>query len=940
MTIPEHPTTDHTVEARQRASAQVAPASPPGYELLDEIGSGGMGVVYRAVDVALDRHVAVKFLAERYAPASPAAQRFLSEARITGQLQHPGIPAVHQVGTLPDGRPFLAMKLVRGDTLQTLLKARIDPSAGRGALLGVFEAVCQAVGYAHAHRIIHRDLKPANIMVGAFGEVQVMDWGLAKVLGEPTPATAETRSAEQTQAWTEVTPPPDVGSQTQAGSLVGTAAFIPPEQAAGELDRVNERADVFGLGALLAVILTGRPPYVGETFESVRVQAVRGKLADCFARLDGCGAEPELVALCKKCLAFEPADRPGDAGEVARAVARLRAAAEERAQLAERERLAAEVRAAEQTKWRKAVQRATAAVAAVLLLGVVGTTAGLLQANHQRQLAEQAREDEARQKRLAEQAQADEARQRAVAEQQRKDAVAARASAESEARRANREAATADQVAAFLVGLFEARDRVAFGSAALGFRKSDESLRARDLLVRGVERLNAADLQGQPLVRARLLHEIGTIYFGLGDAAAASPLLDEALQLRRAHVPPDHPELARSLSGVALLRYTSGDWSCVELYREAIAILKKQPDPETLDRAEAEAGLALCVSAYDRKQAVQHYTHALKIRRERLGEHDMQTLSTLLVLAFTHLDLGEYARGLTLVSELLQGMEKSSADPLLAEALRKATKAVQKEHFGGQAADIIASWQEVAGLVARVAGDHHYLTAFLKRKLAMVIHARATSFEQLKEAVPLFEAGLDIGPVWLRNLNRFDLARTLVRLGQDADAERHLLEAVARFRKEPPHIFPGYEAHALQLLAWIADRSAGRRQKARVEDLLEQALQAARSNPATPPGRTALALRDVGIFRLSRKQDVATAVPLFAEAARLFARAEGPTHLRVAEALAYQALALRMQGQVEEADALRQQAEAIERGHAKDVSRLAGQVRQLLKGQIPPGPGL
>jgi len=205
-------------------------------------------------------------------------------------------------------------KLIKGNTLEAILNQRPDSAAERGRLLAIFEAICQAVGYAHAHRVIHRDLKPANVMVGAFGEVQVMDWGLAKVLGEETPATVKALAAEQTRAWTQFSPTPESGSHTQAGSLVGTLAFISPEQAVGEIEKLNERSDVFGLGALLVVILTGKPPYVGENYESVRVQAVRGKLEDCFARLDGCGAEPELAALCKKCLALEPADRPADAG--------------------------------------------------------------------------------------------------------------------------------------------------------------------------------------------------------------------------------------------------------------------------------------------------------------------------------------------------------------------------------------------------------------------------------------------------------------------------------------------------------------------------------------------------------------------------------------------------------------------------------------------------
>jgi len=357
------------------------PTSPPGYELIDEIGHGGMGVVYRARDVALDRDVAVKLLSERYPADSPAAQRFLSEARITGQLQHPGIPAVHQVGSFADGRPFLAMKLIKGSTFEAILKHGTDPSAERGRLLAIFESVCQAVGYAHAHRVIHRDLKPANVMVGAFGEVQVMDWGLAKILGEETPTTAEALAAEQTRDWTQLSPAPESGSHTQAGSLVGTPAFIPPEQALGEIDKVNERADVFGLGALLTVMLTGKPPYVGETSESVRVQAVRGKLEDCFARLDASGAEPELVALCKKCLAFEPADRPADAGAVAAAVAGLRAAADERARRAELdkvrvegEKAAAEGRALERRKRR----RLWLGAAAALVVAAVGGLSAVL----------------------------------------------------------------------------------------------------------------------------------------------------------------------------------------------------------------------------------------------------------------------------------------------------------------------------------------------------------------------------------------------------------------------------------------------------------------------------------------------------------------------------------------------------------------------------------
>jgi serine/threonine protein kinase len=172
------------------AVAPTPPESTQRYTLGPEIARGGMGAVYRATDTAFAREVAVKVLLDKYAPTSGTARRFHDEARITGQLQHPNIPAVHDLGTLPDGRPFLAMKLIKGETLDDLLKARTGPADDRGRFVAVFEQVCQAVAYAHAHKVIHRDLKPGNVMVGAFGEVQVMDWGLAKVLG--------TRDAEVT----------------------------------------------------------------------------------------------------------------------------------------------------------------------------------------------------------------------------------------------------------------------------------------------------------------------------------------------------------------------------------------------------------------------------------------------------------------------------------------------------------------------------------------------------------------------------------------------------------------------------------------------------------------------------------------------------------------------------------------------------------------------
>ena len=174
------------------------------------------------------------------------------------------------------------------------------------------------MAYAHARGVIHRDLKPSNVMVGSFGEVQVMDWGLAKVLPRgASPTSAAARAGPRNRDQTVRSGRPGSGSESQAGSVLGTPAYMAPEQARGEVERIDERADVFGLGAILCEILTGRPPFNCATREETHAAAARGDLAGAFARLDSCGADDELKAIGRDCLASDPAQRPGNAGLVA-----------------------------------------------------------------------------------------------------------------------------------------------------------------------------------------------------------------------------------------------------------------------------------------------------------------------------------------------------------------------------------------------------------------------------------------------------------------------------------------------------------------------------------------------------------------------------------------------------------------------------------------------
>ena len=317
-------------------SEEDGPPDLPGHEATVRIGAGGMGVVWRARDLQFDRPLAVKVLKSSLRGRPEFVDRFLREARLCGQLTHPSIVPVHAMGVLADGRPYYTMKLVEGQTLEQMLSERrasgppaaepagqtADPSTGK--LLRIFEPIAHAVAFAHCAGIIHRDLKPQNVMVGAHGEVQVMDWGLAKVLREKLPAR---RGEGDTLASEMVEICNSDSDLTRLGSVLGTYAYMPPEQARGEVGEVDRRSDVFGLGAILCHLLTGAPPYTGN---DVRRQAVEADLASARDRLRASGADAEMIVLAEQCLAPRKADRPADAGEVAAAVAAYHQGLQER----------------------------------------------------------------------------------------------------------------------------------------------------------------------------------------------------------------------------------------------------------------------------------------------------------------------------------------------------------------------------------------------------------------------------------------------------------------------------------------------------------------------------------------------------------------------------------------------------------------------------------
>jgi tetratricopeptide (TPR) repeat protein len=354
------------------------PAESERYVFGEEIAHGGMGVILRGYDKSLARPLAFKILRPDLAAFPDLVRRFLDEAQITGQLQHPGVVPIHEIGRLGQGdeRPFFAMKLIEGRTLQDLLEERPTPQHELPRFLTIFQQICETVAFAHARGVIHRDLKPSNIMVGPFGEVQVMDWGLAKRLGaaESLPSAAPRAPAELPGS-----------SRTEYGSVLGTYAYMPPEQARGDILSLDPRSDVFGLGAVLCKILTGQAPHTGSR-ENIREAARRGDMAGALANLDACGADAALVKLAKACLAVEREERPAEAGEVARAVTGYLAGVQEQLRRVGLQRAAAQARASAERKHRHVTVVLAAAV--LLLVAAGGVTAWWWQREHDAQQAD------------------------------------------------------------------------------------------------------------------------------------------------------------------------------------------------------------------------------------------------------------------------------------------------------------------------------------------------------------------------------------------------------------------------------------------------------------------------------------------------------------------------------------------------------------------------
>lgn len=342
------------------------------FQILRPLDRGGLGIVSVAVDKELNREVALKEIRRDRAHDSAFKQKFLLEAEVTGGLEHPNIVPVYGLGTYSDGRPYYAMRLIKGDNLREHIRTfHASIAAGRKPfdgpslrkLLRRFLDVCEAIDYAHSRGILHRDLKPGNVMLGKYGETLVVDWGLAKPLhARPGTPTSPSQQTPIEMVESLIVPLSGSDDATRQGSMIGTPAYAPPEQLSGRLHEVDVRSDVYGLGAILYELLTGTSPGVGKTLEETIQNVIHGRITSPRA-LDT-RIPAALEAVCMRAIALEPAKRYSDASQLRQEVERW---LDDLPVAAYRESIIVRLR-----RWLRAHQTLAVAASATILVSILG----------------------------------------------------------------------------------------------------------------------------------------------------------------------------------------------------------------------------------------------------------------------------------------------------------------------------------------------------------------------------------------------------------------------------------------------------------------------------------------------------------------------------------------------------------------------------------------
>jgi tetratricopeptide (TPR) repeat protein len=745
---PAEPTVAGSPTAPAREGDTLAELSPALYRVEGEYARGGMGRILLARDRRLGRRVALK---ELHAEAGPgASRRFVREALVTARLQHPAIVPVYEAGRWPGGRPFYAMKLVEGRSLEALLRDATS-LASRLALLPHLIAVAEAVAYAHSQRVVHRDLKPANVLVGPFGETVVVDWGLARELEGGAAVENEEAPAAATDGATS--------GQTVTGTVLGTPHYMPPEQARGL--PADERADVYALGAMLYFLLSGTPPHAGRSADEALAAAAAGTIEPVERREPE--TPPDLVAIVRKAMAPSPADRYPSARELAADLRRFQTG-----QLVSAHRYSTRELVRRFVKRHRAAVLVASALTAALVLAVA---VGFVAVRRQARLAEAERDRARVAARKAEQTNAfvvgmlGSADPRVAGRDVTVASVLDAASTRVESELAGQPEVKAEVLATLGttyqgLGLYapaKERLRAALDASRATFgAEHAEVARALDRLagafedegdLQEAERLDReslamlqrlGDTEGPDAAQAK--GDLARVLQGLGKGAEAEALYREVLAIERRLEGGRGPKVAATLNNLGVLLGQRGDWAGAEpLHREALDIVRAVSGPEHPDVAAGMNTLGGALEAKgDLAGAERLYRESLDMRRRLLGPEHPDTTRSMYALAYLLRAKGDHEGAARLGRDILalRGRALPDTHPMVAGSMQILGVSLVDLGRPGEAEPFL---RESLELRRRSLPGGHWLIASAESSLGSCL----TAERRFREAEPLLLHGFE-----------------------------------------------------------------------------------------------------------------------------------------------------------------------------------------------------
>jgi serine/threonine protein kinase len=735
--------------------------TPIRFSIVRPLAEGGLGIVSVAHDTELSREVALKEIKAAYADHLDSRARFLKEAEITGRLEHPGIVPVYGLGTYPDGRPYYAMRMIKGESLKEAIDdfhAKDSKPWSAGArlmeqreLLRRFLDICNAIEYSHSRGIVHRDLKPANIMLGKYGETLVVDWGLAKSVGETEQQTRADETVIVPELGTESVP-------TQIGEVVGTIAYMSPEQAAGRQDAISPATDVYALGATLYNLLTGKLSQHGTDAGTLLRNIIHGKFPR--PREVKKGIPFALEAICLKAMTTKAADRYPSARALADDIEHYLA---DEPISAAREPLAQRVQ-----RWFRKHPKITSALP-VLIVAAAMITGLLLYGQNSLQ----------RKNNELEIARGLEEKARSVAEEAREEALAAKANAELQRDHAN-------EVSRFISDLFRRPNAAVSGI-------SGKKVTAFEIIKDARERMQDR-FDDKPEVKRELLRLLSDTFLALGLNAEATPLIEEAASISQQAVSEDPIPYLQDLDRLATTQQNQGRFEdAIANFKKAldlaIQLKERNPDSELGSMAEGarmatQSNLAACY------QMAGDYPNAEKLLLEEIPRVEQSHPETSFAhaiqwqnLAALHRNMGDLISALSDIDKAFEKLAKavsSEDEPHLKESvgLELATTkgAILREQ--GRLAEAVELLRKTLQDRQALEGEDHPDSLNTMRNLARTLQEAG----ELQEAIAMYETAY-IGLKKASDKKHFprllsDMASCLYNLRRTQEAKENYEEAI------------------------------------------------------------------------------------------------------------------------------------------------------------------